>query len=110
MPNTLAIINELAEDEKNIATDLSDIIAICKHYTILGNGIQRQIEYIMENGIEEAINSGKVNSETLPHIRDFLKSITDRTIGLDAVDQCFAVIMMIDNYELKHPRMKRVGN
>lgn len=90
--------------EADIPLDISDILTVCKNYAVLGINIQQQIECIMEMGIDEAVSSGKVKIEVLPHIRQFLKSITDYFLG-DAVDQSFAVIMMIDDFEAKNQHL-----
>lgn len=111
MINALNELNGSIESASSAAVDLTDILEVCKQYTVLGWTIQHQIECLIENGVEEAVNSGKVNSQVLPHVREFLKSITERLINTDVVDQAYAVIMMIDHYEMKNPQIfRKVGN
>lgn len=97
-------IDNINETELDIPIDINDIIEVCKQYTQLGWNIQQQIGWLIELGIEESLKEGKVSVEALPHIRQFLKSITEKMFG-DTVDQAFAVIMMIDNYELHNPQV-----
>lgn len=105
MINTLNELNGPQVNDNNLPIDLTDLLEVFKGYNNLGWLIQRQIECLIENGVEESVMSGKVNIEVLPHIRNFLDSITQRMIGTDMADQCWAVIMMLDDFELKHPEL-----
>lgn len=111
MTNTALKLNEIeyiTNDE--IALDISDIITICKKYSVLGYQIQNQIGHIVELGIDEAINSGNVNVKALPYIRDFLKSIMENGYFGEACNQSAGVVLLIDDYELKHPEQFRNNN
>lgn len=111
MTNLLATLNgSIIESNDNVAIDITDILTICKQYNILGWNLQGQLEYLIENGVEETVNNGKVSVEMLPYIRDFLKSITERLTNADVVDQAYAIIMMIDYYEFNYPKAFRSGN
>ncbi len=111
MNNSLNELNGPVVSETKTIIDLSDVLEVCRQYTVLGWGTQNQIECLAECGVEEAIDSGKVNRQALPHIRDFLQSITERLINSDVVDQAYSILMMIDHYELKHPQiLRKVGN
>lgn len=106
--NRSAEINNSNDNEEiDIALDINDLIEVCKSYNRLGWNIQQQFEFLIEFGIDEAIKEKKVSAEFLPHIRTFLKSITDNYWFGDAADQANEVIAMIDNYELKHPHFFR---
>ena len=87
----------------DIPIDISDIINICKEYSKLGWQIQKQIEEITELGIEEAINSGTVKITAIPHIKDFLTSVSDNAYFGDAADQAKECIALIESFELKNP-------
>ena len=103
-------VENVEETKLDLPTDIGDILEVCEQYTMLGFNIQQQIKWLLEIGIDEAIQEGKVNVEALPHIRSFLENITEKMYG-DVIDQSFEVIMMIDNYELKHTHiMKRTAN
>lgn len=96
-------------NDNDIPIDLSDVLNVCRNYAVLGINIQQQIEHIMEMGIDEAISSGTVKIEVLPHIREFLKLITDNLLG-DIVDQCFALMMMIDDFEFNNQHLFKQAN
>lgn len=87
----------------DIPIDISDIINICKEYSKLGWQIQNQIEEITEQGIEEAILNGTVKVSALPHIKDFLTSVSDNAYFGDAADQAKECISLIESFELKNP-------
>ena len=89
----------------NSPIDISDILNVCREYNQLGSQIQRQIEHILEMGVEEAISSGAVNVGVLPLIRDFLQCIAGNVLFGDASDIAYGVIMMLDDYEMKHPHL-----
>jgi len=97
------------DETYNIPIDISDILSVCREYSQLGHNIQHQIEQMMEVGVEEAVNSGMIKAQVLPLIREFLKSICGNCFFGDACDQSFALIMMIDDYTMKHPQLF-IGN
>lgn len=111
MTNLSYKLNGSIVSESKIATDITDILTVCKQYSILGINIQQQVEFLIEDGIEEAVKNGKVNHQVLPYIRDFLESITKNEFFGDAVDQAYSMMMMIDHYELTHKEViKRESN
>ena len=83
--------------------DISDLITVCKTYSNLGWRIQSQTETIMEIGIEEAVSSGIVSTTSLPHIKDFLRQISQNELFGDASAQAVECIQLIDLYEENHP-------
>lgn len=91
--------SENTEEEFSIPLDLSDIIFICQEYYKLGWHIQSQIEYILENGVDESVKSGVVKKEALPHIKNFLKQIYDNGYFGDASSQAQDCIELIKQYE-----------
>jgi len=102
-------IENVEETKLDLPTHIGDIIDICEQYSMLGWSVRHQIKHLLEVGIDEAIQDGTVNVEALPHIRDFLESITEKMFG-DVIDQCYTAMMMIDDYELKHPYLFRTQN
>ena len=90
-------------DDIDIPIDISDIINICKEYSKLGWHIQNQVECITDLGIEEAISSGKVKVTALPHIKDFLYSVSNNMYFGDAAEQAQDCIALIENFENKNP-------
>ena len=90
------------EEEYSIPLDISDIINICKEYNKLGWQIQNQIESILDLGVEQAIEVGNIKSISLPHIKDFLKSIYRNPYFGDARSQAQDCIFLIEEYESKN--------
>jgi hypothetical protein len=90
------------EEEFSIPLDISDIINICREYNKLGWQIQSQIENILEVGIEESIKNGAVKQQSLPHIKNFLISITVNPYFGDATSQADDCIQLIRQYEEKY--------
>jgi hypothetical protein len=90
-------------DAFSIPLHISDLLTLCKSYHQLGHSIQRQVETIVEIGIEEAINIGAVNPVALPHIKHFLHSIADQQIFGDAASIALDCVCLIELYEDKHP-------
>ena len=95
-------ITNTKDDEFDIPLDISDIINICREYNKLGWQIQNQVENILEVGVEESIKAGKVKQQSLPHIKDFLKSICKNPYFGDATSQADDCIELIKQYEEKH--------
>jgi hypothetical protein len=91
------------EETFSIPIDISDIISVCKEYSKLGWHIQKQVECIMELGVEEAINGGIVNMTSIPLIKDFLGQITNNAYFGDAASQAYECVSLIEDFELKHP-------
>lgn len=97
---------ELKETEENtvdIPIDFSDILNICKEYNKLGWHIQMHMDYMIENGIEEALASGRIDKSALPHIKSFLMKVCDNGYFGDAVDQAKEMIALLEEYELTNP-------
>jgi hypothetical protein len=90
------------EEEYSIPLDISDIINICREFNKLGWQIQNQVENILEVGVEEAINNGYVKRHSLPHIKNFLKSICKNPYFGDAISQAEDCICLINEYENSH--------
>jgi hypothetical protein len=99
MTNEFTLHTEVTEkEEESIPTDMSDIIKVCKEYALLGMNIQSQIDNLLEFGVERSISKSLVKKESLPFIKEFLKSITENVYFGDAVDQADEVIVLIDRY------------
>lgn len=109
--NTAKIINsEESDDNFDSPIDISDILNVCKEYSKLGWQIQNQIECLNEFGIEECVNSGKVNVSALPFIKNFLKTIADNPLFGDASEQSIECVSLIENYEATHPQLIKKKN
>jgi len=91
-------LNKDKEDEYSIPLDISDIINICREYTKLTWQTQSYIESILEMGVDEAIKSGSVQQDSLPHIKNFLLKICDNSYFGDATSQAKEAIYLIDTY------------
>lgn len=61
-------------DVDSTPIDISEVIALCKEYAILGSAIQNQIDFILENGVEEAIKNNKITY--IDYIKDFLTKMS----------------------------------
>lgn len=92
------------DDEYDIPLDISDLISVCREYNKLGWQIQNQVEFILDMGVQQAIETGFVKRESLPHIKSFLNAICKNAYFGDAVDQANACIYLIDEYlnKVKH--------
>lgn len=102
--------NVITDDELEIPIDISDILAVCKEYNKLGLKIQYQVENLLELGIDEAIRTGIVKVESLPHIKGFLNSICDNAYFGDAVDQANECIALIEHFEMRSPSFASMKN
>jgi hypothetical protein len=102
--DTLALVSSTESDaEFSIPLDISDIIGICREFSKLGWQIQNQVENILEFGVEEAIKNNVVKSESLPHIKSFLRHICQNPYFGDAGSQAQDCIQLIRIYEETHP-------
>lgn len=90
------------DEEFSIPLDISDIISICRDYNNLGWQVQNQVENILQVGVEEAIKSGKVKQESLPHVKYFLRRICGNAYFGDAVSQAQDCLKLIHQYEDKY--------
>lgn len=95
--------NNPKEDELfSIPLDISDIINICREYNKLGWQIQTQVENILELGVDESIRTGHVKKESLPHIKAFLKCISQNPYFGDAGTQALDCLSLLRDYEEKN--------
>lgn len=102
--DTLSVVETLTsnnKDEFSIPLCMNDIISICKDFNNLGWQIQKQIENILEIGLEESIKSNYVKQESLPHIKFFLKQIVNNAYFGDAASQAQDCLELIQQYEYK---------
>ena len=99
---TVSITSNEKDDEYNIPLCIDDIISICREYNSLGYQIQNQVESILEVGVEEAIKTGTVKQNSLPHIKKFLNAIRSNAYFGDAGSQAYDGIKLIVAYEDKH--------
>lgn len=90
------------EEEFEIPLDIEDIITVCQEYGKLGWGLQNQVETVLKVGIAEAIESGQVKKESLPHIKEFLQQIVRGICVGDAAKQAADCIQHIDQYQQTH--------
>lgn len=90
------------KDEFSIPLCMNDIISICKDFSNLGWQIQKQIESILEIGLEESIKNEYVKQESLPHIKFFLQQVVNNIYFGDASRLANEVLMSIMLYEDKH--------
>jgi hypothetical protein len=98
--------NEVNEEETfGLPLDISDIISVCREYSKLGWTVQNQIEFIMEIGIQEAVNNKMVNVSSLPHIKEFLQQIQQNGYFGEAAEQAQECIQMIEVFEIQHPEL-----
>ena len=86
------------EEEMSIPLDISDILEICKEYSLLGFNIQNQVQNILENGVDECLLAGSVKENHLPHIKAFLHKIQQNPYFGDAGYQADMVIKKIDDF------------
>ena len=90
------------DDEFSIPIDISDIISICKDFNSLGWQIQKQVENILEHGVEDSLGSGNVKQQSLPLIKYFLHKIVSNPYFGDASSQARDCLVLIKHYEEKH--------
>lgn len=91
-----------ANEGFSIPLDISDIISICRDFSSLGWQVQKQIERILEVGIEEAMRTGILKEELLPHVKFFLSQVEGNAYFGDAASQAEDCLRMIDQYEASH--------
>lgn len=96
---SLKAISKDAE-EFDIPLDISDLITICKEYNKLGWVLQKQIENILEYGLEECIKTGTVKKESLPFIKEFFITINKNAYFGDAADQASNYMKIISIQDL----------
>lgn len=90
-------------DEKfDIPLDIADIISVCEEYSKLGWQIQKQIEYMIEMGIEDSIKKGHLKKESLSFIKNFLHKICENCWFGDAAEQANTCIFLIEDFEIKN--------
>lgn len=87
------------EEEFSIPLCIDDIISICKEYSSLGSNIQRYMDAILEDGLEQSIKSGKINKQYIPHIRSFLTAIKSNPLFGEAGHMAADVIGLIDAHD-----------
>lgn len=104
MPNDTNAKFDLNE-QYDIPIDVSDLLTLCKRFSQLGWKIQSQVEYVVENGLEEALESGVITADSLPHIRSFLKLICENVYFGDAADQCLDVLTKLDDFAAFYPHI-----
>jgi len=93
------IISHEKEEEYDIPLDISDLIKICKEYSVLGHQIQNQVDIILEIGVEQSITTGMINQSAVPHIKNFLQQITENAYFGDATGQAQECIFLIEKYQ-----------
>ena len=97
--NLTNVVN--VDEEYSIPLDISDIINICREFNKLGWQVQTQVEHMLEFGVEESIQSGMVNKQSLPHIKSFLNALYRNPYFGDAASQANDCIKLISKYEDK---------
>lgn len=95
------------EELTEIPMDISDILLICEEYASLGYNIQNQIKLLNEIGVEESICKGKIPSESIPFIKNFLKIINNNPLFGDATIQAKELIFAIECFELKQISLQK---
>jgi hypothetical protein len=103
-------LEDVAEEEDfEIPLDIEDVISICREYNKLGWQLQNQTEAILNMGVEEALTSGYVKKEALPHVKEFLQQvITSISVG-GAVSQASDCIDIINQYLAKHKTISQLN-
>ena len=97
-----APISTNEDSDFSIPLCIDDIINICQDFSKLGYSAQAQIDAILIMGVEEAISSGKVKQEYLPHIKFFFGRIIDNPYFGEASDQASDCLRSIEEFEEKH--------
>ncbi len=90
------------DEEFSIPLCIDDIISICKDFNSLGKQVQNQIDNILEIGVEEAIKTGNVQQEYLPHVKFFLQKIIKNPYFGEAASQAQDCLKLIHQYEYKY--------
>lgn len=93
------------EESFTIPLHISDILKVCRSHSKLGWLIQSQAEAVLELGVTEAVDSGLVSIEALPHIKDFLLNIAENLYFGEASDQAADCIYLIDIFEQDNPTL-----
>lgn len=97
-------VNKKQKGDSSESLNISDIINICREFNKLGYNIQHQVETILELGVEQSIKSGKVKSEAMPHIKQFLSYICENSYFGEASEQAFQCYLMIEEFECEQPK------
>lgn len=79
--------------------NMSDIISVCRQYSMLGWQMQNQIESLLNQGVEASIKNGKINPTALPFIKDFLQHIVKNSYFGDASSQAEECLYLLDNFD-----------
>ena len=103
-------LSDKNEEECSLPIDLSDIMSICKEYADLGWQIQRQIEAMLDDGVDESIKNGVVKQIALPHIKNFLRQVIRNPYFGDACSQANDCIYLIEQYEENNTKKPSVLN
>jgi len=108
---TLTIDTTISNEpgEYSIPLNITDIISICKDFNNLGWQVQKQVETILEVGVEEALLTGKVKLEVIPHIKYFLHRVCDNIYFGDAAFQAQECLELIAQYEDKYPILNKTN-
>lgn len=105
LTNFYSSINRDVIDFESNPIDISEIFEICKEYSSLGFQIQNEIDFILENGFDEAIKKKKINNYNFHIMKDFFSKISKMYYLGDAAIQAEDFIKEIDSYELKIKRV-----
>jgi hypothetical protein len=100
------LLNNVNKEKKAEPESLNiyDIINICIEYNKLGYNIQKQVEAILESGVEQSIRNGKITSESIPHIKQFLSYICENSYSSEASEQAFQYYLTIEEFEHEYPK------
>ncbi len=108
-PMKTNLINSKSDVEKDDVIDIpihiSDILEVCKNFSLLGLKIQGQIDYIIEFGLEESMQASMVSVASLPHIKQFLTQIVENPYFGDASTQASDCILQIEKFENNNPQL-----
>jgi hypothetical protein len=85
-------------DEIDVPLDLSDILAICQEYSLLGFQLQNCLTNILDNGVEETVNSGKLNLSHIPFLIGFLDILSKNPYFGDAAYQAKQVKVLLQKF------------
>lgn len=105
--NLINNVNKEKNKEKKAdpeSLNIYDIINICIEYNKLGYNIQKQVKAILESGVEQSIRNGKITSESIPHIKQFLSYICENSYSSEASEQAFQCYLMIEEFEHEYPK------
>jgi len=90
------------EDDFSVPLNMNDIIDICRDFNQIGWSVQNQIEEMLEFGVEEAITSGMIKQEAIPHIKYFLQRIISNPYFGEASAQAKDCMKLIMHFEEKY--------